>query len=157
VRPSSGGRVPRGTAVFNELAGTLDRADVWISSHHGGHRFAANVLVFPLGLHLGRLDPADARRVVSQAVDGRIELAHYRGRTCYEPQVQAAEHAVRAVAGLTHVEDLSLGGIDGAVVRFASRDGSEQAVAVEEIEGPSVPASCGAEPESQRTFATRLV
>jgi hypothetical protein len=130
---------------------------VWVSSHHGGHRFAPNVLVLPLGIHLGRLDPPDARRVVEEAFEGRIDLAHYRGRTCYEPRVQAAEHAVREFAGLDRAEDLALTGLDDSVVRFRTVDGSEYAAAVEEIDGPVVPASCGAEPEPQRTFTARVL
>jgi hypothetical protein len=147
----------RGTAVFTELAGERASGDVWISSHHGGHRFAGNVLVLPLGIHLGRLDPPDARRVVELALEGHIDLAHYRGRTCYEPRVQAAEHAIREAFGLARVEDLRLSGLDDAVVRFRAADGNEHAAVVGETDGPVVPASCGAAPEPQRTFTARLV
>jgi hypothetical protein len=147
----------RGTAVFTDLASGLAGGEVWISSHHGGHRFAPNVLVLPLGIHLGRLDPPDARRIVEEAFEGRIDLVRYRGRTCYERRVQAAEHAVREAAGIDRVEDLSLSGLDDSVIRFQAVDGSEYAAAVEEIEGTVVPASCGAEPEPQRAFAARLV
>ena len=47
----------RGTAVFRALAGHVPEDDLWLSSHQGGHRFAANVLVLPSGMQLGRLDP----------------------------------------------------------------------------------------------------
>lgn len=144
----------RGTAVFTELE--RGEGDVWISSHHGGHRFAGNVLVLPLGIHLGRLDPSDAPPVVELALEGRIDLPHYRGRTCYEPRVQAAEHAIRAAVGLDRLEDLRLGGLDDSVVRFQAANGNEYAAVVEEAEGPAVPASCGAPPEPQRTFTARL-
>lgn len=147
----------RGTAVYRALAGDVPEDELWLSSHQGGHRFAANVLVLPAGLQLGRLDPANAVSVTTHAVAGRIDLDHYRGRTCYDAQVQAAEHVVRRALALDDVEDLRLVDVDGPVVRFRGRDGSEHAATVEEIAGPVVPASCGAEPEAQRALAARLM
>ena len=47
----------RGTAVFGALAGRLGEEELWISSHLGGHRFAANVVVLPAGLQFGRVTP----------------------------------------------------------------------------------------------------
>lgn len=147
----------RGTAVYRALAGHVPQEELWLSSHQGGHRFAANVLVLPSGLQLGRLDPANAVSATKRALAGKIELDHYRGRTCYDVQVQAAEHAVRRALGLAAVEDLRLIAVDHSVVRFRDRAGSEHAATVEEIAGPVVPASCGAEPEAQRALAARLV
>jgi hypothetical protein len=146
----------RGTAVFSALAGRLGDENLWISSHQGGHRFAANVLVLPAGVQLGRVSPGEAPFVVARAIAGRIELDRYRGRTCYEPFVQAAELAVRREAGLDGVRDVRLVEVTDGTVRFRAWDGSDYAVAVEEIEGPSVPASCGSEPEPQRAFVTTL-
>jgi len=147
----------RGTAVYGTLAGQLGDSELWLSSHQGGHRFAANVLVLPAGVQLGRLDEDNAARVVSRALEGRIELDHYRGRTCYEPRVQAAEHAIRRGLGLDTVDDLRLLAMDGSVVRFRGRNGVEHAATVDEIDGPLVPASCGAEPERQEALVARLV
>ncbi len=45
-----------GTPVYESLSPHVDPGLLWQSSHHGGHRFAANVLVAP-GRH-----PARARR-----------------------------------------------------------------------------------------------
>ena len=146
-----------GTAVYRALAGHVPEDELWLSSHQGGHRFAANVLVLPTGLQFGRLDPENAVSVTNRALAGRIELDHYRGRTCYDAQVQAAEHALRRALGLDDVDDLRLVAVDGSVVRFRGRDGSEHAATVEEIAGPVIPASCGAEPEAQRALAARLV
>ena len=53
----------RGTAVYAALASRLEPDQLWISSHQGGHRFAANVLVLPAGIHLGRLMPDTAPHV----------------------------------------------------------------------------------------------
>ena len=146
----------RGTAVFGALAGELAEEELWLSSHHGGHRFAANVLVLPSGLHLGRVEPAAAPAIVASALAGAIELACYRGRTCYEPAVQAAERAVREVTGRVGVDDLRLAGADGPLVFFEDADGTVYSARVEEAAGPRVPASCGAEPELQAALSARI-
>jgi hypothetical protein len=146
----------RGTAVFSALAGSVDEDALWLSSHHGGHRFAANVLVLPAGLHFGRVEPGEAARLVSRALAGRIELERYRGRTCYEPEVQAAEHAVRVVAGLRRVDELTLVHAENGSVRFAGGRGRVHQASVEWRDGPVVPASCGTEPELQPVLVARL-
>ena len=87
----------RGSAVFGALAADLEPDSLWLSSHQGGHRFAANVLVLPGGIHLGRVAPEDASRVVGDALVGRIPLDHYRGRTAYSAREQAAEGVVRGL------------------------------------------------------------
>ena len=147
----------RGTAVYGALAQRLGDEELWISSHHGGHRFAANVLVLPAGLHFGRVEPDEAPFVVARALAGRIELGPYRGRTCYEPAVQAAERAVRQAAHVDGVAELRLAGVDGSVVRFRTWDGADYAALVEEIEGPATPASCGALAEAQRAFSAQIL
>ncbi len=146
-----------GTAVFGALAGRLGDEELWISSHQGGHRFAANVLVLPAGLQFGRVEPDAAPYVVARALAGRIELDRYRGRTCYASPTQAAERAVREAAALEGVAELRLAEIDGDRVRFRAWDGSEHAALVEEVVGARVPASCGAAPENQRAFSARIL
>ena len=146
-----------GTAVYGALEGRLLDVELWLSSHQGGHRFAANVLVLPAGIQLGRVDAEDAVALTTRALAGEIQLDRYRGRTCYDPHVQAAEHAIRRAAGLVDVADLRLSSVEGLVVRFRDRDGNEHAAAVEETAGPVLPASCGAEPEAQRVLSARLL
>lgn len=147
----------RGTAVFGALAPTLGEDELWISSHQGGHRFSANVLVLPAAIQLGRVEPDEAPRVVGAALEGRIELERYRGRTCFEAPVQAAEHALRLSAGLDRVDDLRLLESAGATTRFVDVHGIAHRAEVVETAGPSVPVSCGAEPEGQRVLTARLV
>lgn len=142
----------RGTAVYGALADRLGDDELWISSHQGGHRFAANVLVLPAGLHLGRVEPDEAPVVVARALAGRIDLARYRGRTCYPPHVQAAEHAIRTACGLERASELELAAVEDGLVRFRALDGSEHRARVAEVGGPLVPSSCGDEPEPQRAF-----
>ncbi len=147
----------RGTVVFGALSGHLAEEQLWVSSHQGGHRFAANVLVLPAGLQFGRVGVAEAPALVQRALAGRIELDRYRGRTFYEGAAQAAEHLARAEAGLDGVEDLRLLRVGDGIAVFRSVDGVEWAVAVEGIDGPAVPASCGDEPAPQRLRTARLV
>ncbi len=147
----------RGTAVFGALAGRLGEEEVWISSHLGGHRFAANVVVLPAGLQFGRVTTAEAPYVVARALGGRIELERYRGRTAYDAAAQAAERAVRVAAGLDSVGDLALLAQENGRVRFATWDGREWEAEASEAESPPVPASCGDEPAPQRATVARIV
>ena len=147
----------RGTAVYGALASSLAPEQLWISSHQGGHRFAANVLVLPAAVQLGRISAADAPAVVARALAGRIELDHFRGRATYRPEVQAADIAVRRAFGLAGLDDLHFVGTDGGTVRFRDARGREHVAIVEQRSGPVVPASCGAEPEPQVAFSARVL
>ena len=146
----------RGSAVFGALREIVPPDDLWLSSHQGGHRFAANVLVLPAGIQLGRITPADAVDIVSDALQGRIALEHYRGRVAYTAREQAAERAVRESRGLVRAADLTLVGDDGTHVTFRDVDGHELVAVPHAVTGPAVPASCGAEPEPQRHYAARV-
>lgn len=80
-----------------EVVGTR----VWECSHLGGHRFAGTMMCLPDGQCYGRLDPDSARAVVDAHEHGRLNLAHWRGRSSHPPAVQAAEAFVRE-ATATH-------------------------------------------------------
>jgi hypothetical protein len=147
----------RGTAVYGALASTLGPEEVWISSHQGGHRFAANVLVLPSAVQLGRVAAAEAHAVVTEVLAGRLALDHFRGRATYSAEAQAADIAVRRAFGLDGIDDLHLVEADGGTVRFRDARGREHVANVEQHAGTVVPASCGAEPEPQVAFTARLV
>ena len=146
----------RGSAVFGALRETVPPDDLWLSSHQGGHRFAANVLVLPAGIQLGRVTSGDAADVVGDALKGRIALEHYRGRVAYTAREQAAESAVREARGLVRATDLTLVGDDGKRVAFRDVDGQELVAIPHDVAGPAVPASCGAEPEPRQHHAARV-
>jgi hypothetical protein len=146
----------RGTAVYASLEPRLRPEELWLSSHQGGHRFAANVVILPAGVQFGRVSPDEAPLVVVRALQGRITLERYRGRTAYPLPVQAAERAVREREGLDRIADVSFVGADGDALRFRSLDGREYVADVEETLGPAVPASCGAEATPQQAFIARL-
>jgi hypothetical protein len=147
----------RGTAVYTALSVGTAGDHVWISSHQGGHRFAANVLVLPSGIHFGRLSAADAPGVVEDALGGRIDLGHFRGRTSYDAPTQAAEIAIRLASGLDGLDDLELVETEGDRVRFRDRSGREHGATVDQRVGPVVPASCGVDPEPQLGFTASVV
>ena len=63
---------------------------VWECSHVGGERFAANVLVLPLGLMYGRVLPFAATEFTAATDDGLVIGALLRGRIGLVPVVQAA-------------------------------------------------------------------
>jgi len=144
-----------GAPVYAALRAQLPDGAVWQSSHHGGHRFAANVLVLPAGVQLGRVQPGEAEAVAAALATGRIPLDRYRGRTLYAPEVQAAEVSIRRARGLDRIADLRLLANEDGTVRFTV-PGGEVAATVEEVEGPPQPASCGAEPEPTTRFVVTL-
>jgi hypothetical protein len=137
-----------GKPVFDALR---DLPGVWQSSHHGGHRFAANVLALPAGIQLGRVEPDEASAIAALLAEGRIPLDRYRGRTLYSARVQAAEVAVRRARGLDRVGDIRFVADDGELVEFAI-PGGVVSCHVEEAVGPVLPPSCGAEPEPTVRF-----
>jgi hypothetical protein len=147
----------RGRAVFGALETQVAPGDLWLSSHQGGHRFAANVLVVPDAIHLGRVASGNAAHVVGDALAGRIALEHYRGRTSYTARQQAAERVVRESHGLVGLSDLRLVDSAGDEVAFADRNGNEHRAVTEDVGGPSVPASCGALAEPQKHVTARLL
>ncbi len=106
----------RGRRVAADLAERFP-AETWECSHLGGDRFAATMILFPHGLNYGRVDHADAPHIVDEYLAGRVVPAHYRGRTSFSRQVQAAQHAARAVTG-----DLRIGAF-GPIVTKATPTG----------------------------------
>lgn len=80
----------------------------WETSHIGGDRFAANVVVLPRGDYFGRLQPDEAQSFLAEYEAGRLDLAHYRGRSSQPRLVQAAERFLRAADPITGFDDLEL-------------------------------------------------
>jgi hypothetical protein len=144
-----------GVPFYDALAPYLAPDRLWQASHLGGHRFAPNVVWLPAGVQLGRVPPTRAPAVAGLLGEGRIPLDLYRGRTIYAPPVQAAEILVRTVSGHDGVGDLRLLAHAGDLVAFATPSG-ELTARVEQRPGPTVPASCGAEPEPAAHWSARL-
>ena len=145
-----------GPPVFDALVAELGSKSVWQSSHQGGHRFAANVLVLPSGVQLGRVVPEAAAEVSASIADGRIPLRFYRGRTHDTARAQAADAAVRNALALDGLGDVRLVRDDGRVVELTLPTGIAS-VRIEEVSGPPLPASCGAEPQPSTRLAAQIV
>jgi Sucrase/ferredoxin-like len=79
----------RGRPVAAAL-GELRPGRVWETSHVGGDRFAANVLVLPTGLLYGRVLPFAAEEFVAAAEAGEVIGALLRGRIGLPAPAQAA-------------------------------------------------------------------
>ena len=93
------------------LASALSQAypdQTWESTHIGGDRFAGNMIAFPHGFYLGRVEPASGVAIAAGYLDGRIDLEHLRGRSCRPIDVQAAEHLLRSAHDLTGVDDVAV-------------------------------------------------
>jgi hypothetical protein len=104
------GRHDRCCAEFGRplaAALTLARpAQTWECSHIGGDRFAGNLLSLPDGRYFGHVPPAHAARLVGRLERGMLDLAHFRGRSCYPYAVQAAEWLVRDRERLDRIDDV---------------------------------------------------
>lgn len=104
----------RGRPLAAALAGRWPEL-TWESSHLGGDRFAANLLILPHAHSYGRLSPGDGVQSVREHLAGRLTLEHYRGHCTAPWPQQAAEQALRNLLGLREI---------GAVrVVAARRDG----------------------------------
>ena len=95
----------RGRPLARALPVDGEPADVWETSHLGGDRFAANVVVLPWGLVYGQVPP-DGGGLVTASAAGQVVLPLLRGRAGLVPAAQAAQHAARQELGLLGVQDL---------------------------------------------------
>jgi hypothetical protein len=80
----------RGRPVVVALAQAGLGREVWETSHLGGDRFAANLLLLPEGEVFGGLDERSAVAAARALDAGRLDLAHHRGRVGRAPAAQAA-------------------------------------------------------------------
>lgn len=98
-----------GWGVYQALRDAAgDTAQVWQSTHIGGHRFAGTLIAFPYGAFYGHLDEADLPALLAETRAGRLYMPKLRGRSLYPMPVQAAEAALRAALGVADVGALAL-------------------------------------------------
>ena len=100
----------RGRPVARALA-ELSPDRVWECSHIGGERFAANVLVLPMGLMYGRVLPFVAREFIDAADAGEVVGALLRGRIGYVPAAQAAIAFAHEQLALRRVDEVRVTGV----------------------------------------------
>jgi hypothetical protein len=106
----------RGRPVIRALRDSEWADRMWECSHIGGDRFAANLVLLPHSLYFGRVEAETAADLVALLDSGRIDLAHFRGRTSYTLTEQAVEHFVRQELGIDRIDGVAVGarGADGA-------------------------------------------
>ena len=80
-------------ALVREAEHTASDADIWESSHLGGCRLAASVIVFPALRKYGRISQDDVGPLLKHEAAGRPYLPCYRGSSRLTPVQQCAETA----------------------------------------------------------------
>jgi hypothetical protein len=126
------------------------------TTHLGGHRFAATLLVLPSGLCYGRMSPAQVPGLIeATARDEWFELDYARGRTAYGPEAQAAEIALRRATGVMAIDAYRLDGVDKKEGGFEVRFGSH-VVALEREAMPAMATSCDGEPKPLKKLSALL-
>ncbi len=73
--------------------------EVWETTHVGGHRFAANLVLLPHGLYYGPVGVAEATAAIAAYQRGTITPERYRGRAGQPKPAQEAEYARLARTG----------------------------------------------------------
>jgi hypothetical protein len=112
---------------------------VWMTSHLGGHRFAATTLTLPSGLCHGHLNTEQAGLPFAE-----LPAAKLRGRVCYTTPVQAAEASLllsrpNQTFALKNVHEVSATDMR---VHFQSGDASFEVTLHKVVHAPQV-LSCG--------------
>jgi hypothetical protein len=95
-----------GRPLYDALREQVEPGWAWQSSHVGGDRFAGNLVVLPDGAYYGRVEPSESWPVIEAALDGRVHLPCYRGRSLHGFAAQAAEIAVREESGALGLSDV---------------------------------------------------
>jgi hypothetical protein len=79
---------------------------VFQTTHVGGHRFAANLVILPHGLYYGPVGIAEAAAAIGAYQRGTVTPARYRGRAGQLRSTQQAEHERLTQAGSLSVAAL---------------------------------------------------
>jgi hypothetical protein len=72
---------------------------VWETTHVGGHRFAANLVLLPHGLYYGPVTVALAAAAIDAYQRGSVVVDRYRGRAGQPQAEQETEYARLAEGG----------------------------------------------------------
>jgi hypothetical protein len=80
---------------------------VFQTTHVGGHRFAANLVILPHGLYYGPVGLGLAVSAIGAYQRGAVAPERYRGRAGQPKAAQEAEHALLARAGSLQVAALA--------------------------------------------------
>jgi hypothetical protein len=95
-------------APLAQALATRHPEQVWETTHVGGHRFAANLVILPHGLYYGPVGVEAASAAIGAYRQGTVAPEHYRGRAGQPKATQEAEHARLARAGALELAELAL-------------------------------------------------
>ena len=134
----------RGRPLALATAAAFPRS-TWESTHVGGDRFAANLVLFPHALYFGRVEAARGPEIVREYAEGRIVLERFRGRASVSMAAQTAEVYLRRELGIRGVEEVVVENArrDGDRVEVRLRaDGAERTVTVRRELGDPMRLTC---------------
>jgi len=80
---------------------------VFQSTHVGGHRFAANLVILPHGLYYGPVGVPEATTAIGAYQQGTVAPDRYRGRAGQPKSTQQAEHEVLTRTGALAITSLA--------------------------------------------------
>ena len=145
----------RGRPVAASLAATYPD-ETWESSHLGGDRFAATMIVLPEGLYYGRVPASHVAHIVEQHGRGEVVEQYYRGRSSLSNAVQAAQSFARAETGDLRIESFAPlreeRGDDGWTVDLAHGGDVVTVVMRERMSEPLLSTCAATLPTSVREF-----
>jgi hypothetical protein len=95
-----------GAPLAQALAAQHPR-QIWETTHVGGHRFAANLVILPHGLYYGPVGLDAATAAISAYQRGAVVPGRYRGRAGQPQSTQQAEHALLTRTGSLEVAALA--------------------------------------------------
>lgn len=138
----------KGMPIYRKLAHLRPEA-TWQTTHLGGHRFAATLVCLPEGICYGRVEESEADVLVAAHERGDIyALERYRGRSCDDALIQAAERWLRATLEDRALDALAPVGTQpsGAdtEVAFDLRSGERRTIRVTRRAVLPIQQSCGA-------------
>jgi hypothetical protein len=76
---------------------------VWETTHVGGHRYAANLVILPHGLYYGPVGVDLAAAAIGAYQRGEITASRYRGRAGQPKAAQEADYAALSLSGTLSV------------------------------------------------------
>ena len=71
----------------------------WETTHVGGHRFAANLVILPHGLYYGPVAGSAAEAAISAYQRGEVLIDRYRGRAGQPQDIQQADYLAMQASG----------------------------------------------------------
>ncbi|HEX5660989.1 MAG TPA: sucrase ferredoxin, partial [Polyangiales bacterium] len=128
------------------------------TTHLGGHRFAATLLVLPHGVCYGRVEADEVPALIDASERGEwFDLARARGRCAYGSEAQAAEITLRQRTGELALSTYTLDGVErgaeGFIVRF---DQGAHEVTLQRESLPAMATSCDGDPKPVKKLVASL-